>query len=109
MLGELIKKLFKYTREHFQREEAVMLACDFPHFRNHQQVHRLLIKQVRENNERLENGQLTTEELLEFLVQWLTEHIQGLDFELIHYCSDKQVQIQKALDRLEQISSGENE
>ena len=78
--GELLQKLVKYTREHFAAEEAVMAAAGYPGLQNHRVKHRDLIKQVNEFASRYERGETNLNlTLLNFLRDWLTNHIQSED------------------------------
>lgn len=77
MTGDLLKKLVKYTQEHFSFEEKMMAQANYPELSGHRAHHRDLTKQVQEFLVRYERGDRTINiELLHFLSDWLTRHIQ---------------------------------
>jgi hemerythrin-like metal-binding protein len=80
--GALLRKLVQYTREHFTSEEAKMAALGYPGLAAHRTVHSNLTKQVEEYAAKFEKGETAISiELLTFLRDWLTNHIQRTDKE----------------------------
>jgi len=80
--GALLRKLVNYTRDHFASEEAMMTAAKFPGLGQHRIQHRNLTKQVEEFAARHERGESALNiHLLNFLRDWLTNHIQQVDKE----------------------------
>ncbi len=80
--GSLLKKLVKYTREHFSFEEKLMEATNYPGLARHRTHHTDLTKQVEEFMARYERGDGSINiHLLRFLSDWLTKHIQHEDKE----------------------------
>jgi hemerythrin-like metal-binding protein len=78
--GELLHTLVKYTRDHFAAEEAMMAATNYAALPVHRLKHRELTKQVEDFVARYEKGDITLSvQLLNFLSEWLTTHIQGED------------------------------
>ncbi len=78
--GELLLKLAKYTRDHFTAEEAMMTSTRYPELAQHRIKHRDLMKQVNEFAARYARGETTLNvQLLNFLRDWLTNHIQHED------------------------------
>ena len=82
VLGAMLDKLAKYTKEHFAYEERMMDASKYPGLAAHKAHHNDLTKQVGEFLTRYKNGDVTLNiELLRFLSDWLTKHIQHEDKE----------------------------
>jgi len=80
MTAVLLRKLANYTHDHFTAEEAVMSAARYPDLAKHRIMHRELSKQVEEFAARFERGESTLNlHLLNFLRDWLTNHIQNVD------------------------------
>jgi hemerythrin len=80
LTGPLLKKLVDYTRNHFTAEEAMMNAAAYPKLAAHQIKHRDLVKQVEDYIARYDRGETTLNiQLLNFLRDWLTNHIQKED------------------------------
>jgi hemerythrin len=82
LTGPLLKKLADYTRNHFAAEEAAMASVKYPGLEVHKTKHRELVKQVEDYITRFEKGEITLNlHLLNFLRDWLTNHIQKVDKE----------------------------
>jgi hemerythrin-like metal-binding protein len=82
MTGTLLRKLAKYTQEHFTAEEAAMASAKYPGISDHKIKHRDLIKQVEGYIARFDKGEVTLNlHLLNFLRDWLATHIQKTDKE----------------------------
>jgi hemerythrin-like metal-binding protein len=82
LTGPLLKKLAAYTHTHFKDEEAMMTAAKYPGLADHKIKHRDLIKQVEDFAARHERGEVTVNlQLMNFLRDWLTNHIQKTDHE----------------------------
>lgn len=69
------------VREHFQREEAFMLAFDFDGIGDHRSEHALLMAEYADMlREWREQGRRTLDEpLQEAIRQWVLDHILGAD------------------------------
>ena len=75
--GVLLRKLLSYTKDHFAAEEALMAAAGYTGLAQHRLKHRDLCKQVEEFAARYERGESALNvQLLNFLRDWLTNHIQ---------------------------------
>jgi hemerythrin len=80
VVGPLLDKLVKYTRAHFNYEECMMEAAKYPGLAAHRTHHVDLTRQVEEFMTRYKRGDGTLNiQLLHFLRDWLTEHIQHED------------------------------
>jgi hemerythrin-like metal-binding protein len=80
--GPLLKKLVKYTQEHFAAEEKMLEAARYPGLQEHKAKHAELIKQVQEFVAKHDRGEITVNlHLMNFLRDWLTNHIQKVDKE----------------------------
>lgn len=80
--GTLLRKLADYTQNHFSAEERMMAAARYPGLEQHRALHRDLTRQVGEYIGRFERGEISVNlQLLNFLRDWLTNHIQKADHE----------------------------
>ncbi|HKN22682.1 MAG TPA: bacteriohemerythrin [Terracidiphilus sp.] len=80
VVGPLLDKLVKYTLEHFAFEERLMQAASYPGLVTHRAHHADLARQVGDFMTRYKRGDGTLNiELLRFLRDWLTQHIQQED------------------------------
>lgn len=82
LTGPLLRKLLEYTNTHFKAEEAMMATAKYPGLAEHKIKHRDLVKQVEDYVARYERGEITLNlHLLNFLRDWLYNHIQKVDKE----------------------------
>jgi hemerythrin len=82
LTGALLHKLVEYTQTHFAAEEKMMANAKYPGLAEHQVKHRDLIQQVRDFTSRFEKGEIALNlDLMTFLRDWLTNHIQKVDHE----------------------------
>ena len=78
--GGILHNLVTYTVDHFAAEEAMMESVKYPALPTHRLAHRELTKKVEDYVARYEKGDITLGvHLLNFLSDWLTNHIQGED------------------------------
>ena len=82
MTGPMLRKLVEYTHRHFTAEEAAMASTSYPGLPEHRVKHRDLVKQVEDYAARLDRGEITINlHLLNFLRDWLSNHILKTDHE----------------------------
>jgi hemerythrin-like metal-binding protein len=79
-LGEILSNLIKYTRDHFATEERLMQSHACPDFLAHKCEHEHLTATVLDFQRRfLSNEVGLTIEVMDFLKDWLRNHILGSD------------------------------
>ena len=82
VLSDIFDELIQYTVFHFQAEEKLMLAHNYPKMNEHKAAHQDLTKQALELQEKFKSGDMfVTIEVLNFLRDWLSKHILGMDKE----------------------------
>lgn len=87
-LEAILEELVNCAVWHFSHEERLMLKYAYPGMDEHKAIHRELIKNVSELQERILQADKTmTDEDIEFLEVWLTEHILTEDMRLGSYLS----------------------
>ena len=80
LTGTMLHKLADYTHTHFAEEEAMMATAKYPGLADHKLKHRELVKQVEEYVLSYDKGEISLNlKLLNFLRDWLTNHIQKVD------------------------------
>jgi len=80
VLKPILDGLMDYTQTHFAAEERRMQQCGYPAYLQHKVQHDALMRKVNDLKKRFEAGQGTlTVEILNFLKDWLVNHIQGTD------------------------------
>ena len=82
----VLEELISCTIWHFRHEERLMLKYKYEGFVEHKAEHRDLIDSVKELQQKFhKENKLLTNEDIEFLADWLTEHILGQDMKLGFY------------------------
>lgn len=82
-LAKVFTHLAQYVRVHFENEEALMQAINFPGLVEHQAVHKDLVSQAMELSEQyMEGEEDVTAETVDFLKNWAVDHIVGEDMEI---------------------------
>lgn len=80
MLDRVLTELVDYTTKHFAAEEKAMERAGYPDLEQHRETHRKLVQKVSELVQRFQSGDTRlTLEILNFLEQWLKQHILGVD------------------------------
>jgi hemerythrin len=80
VLQRLLAQLVQYTATHFAAEEQLMQKANYSDFPQHKSEHDKLKSKVLDLKQRLESGESRlTVSVLQFLQNWLVNHIQGTD------------------------------
>jgi hemerythrin-like metal-binding protein len=80
VIGTTLDELIEYTRTHFSYEEAKMKASGYNQYLSHKLEHDRLTRQVMDLQKQYAAGKASlTIEVLNFLRDWLVNHIQGVD------------------------------
>ncbi|MBS1196849.1 MAG: hemerythrin-like metal-binding protein [Proteobacteria bacterium] len=75
-LLHILNELVAYSEEHFQREELIMAAHNYPGLEEHHHLHEKLYETIYALNSRLHKDPRPLErETIAFLKNWLTDHI----------------------------------
>jgi hemerythrin len=79
-MGKILTGLVEYTKTHFSYEENLMQKHSYPGYLSHKGLHDALTKQVLDLQGKFQDGKaLVTVEVMNFLKDWLTNHIQNTD------------------------------
>jgi len=80
VLEKVLAELVDYTKFHFAREEETFAKTGYPEAATQKKQHAELVKRVLEMQARFKKGELTLSlEVMDFLKDWLINHIQGTD------------------------------
>jgi hemerythrin len=80
ILAGIIGELFTYAGNHFANEEKYFDKFAYPAAASHKLEHNNFVKKVSEFKNSFDSGQLAlTIEVINFLKDWLKNHIQGTD------------------------------
>ena len=79
-VSDTLNEMTSYASNHFKAEEDYMRRFEFPEYELHKEEHRKFIKTTVDFCKRVMNGDYNIAfDLLEYLKQWLVNHIQGTD------------------------------
>lgn len=80
VMGDILKQLIAYTQTHFAAEERLMKQYGYPDFEAHKKEHNALVMQVLDLQKQFQEGKaVLTQNVMTFLRDWLSRHIQGDD------------------------------
>jgi len=90
VLDVVFKELREYTVFHFKEEELYMKEIEYPGRREHVVEHANLKEQVKQyQREMYAKKDVSPDEVVVFLRNWLVEHIILNDMEIAQYLKDK--------------------
>ena len=79
-VGPVLERLVRYTKTHFEHEEQLLSKNAYPDLQNHKKKHNGFTDRIVQFQEDYAAGRIgVTIELLEFLRDWLVNHIQQED------------------------------
>jgi hemerythrin len=87
-LEEIVRDLMSYALYHFDTEEALMLAHEYPDEAQqlHFQEHRAFSAKIAKIQDDISRGQqVSSQDLLNFLNTWLINHIMGADKQMAEF------------------------
>ncbi len=90
-LGKILDSLVTYTKSHFAREEQFFARRNYPDSAAHKKEHDDLTNQVLQVQAKFNSGASTglSLQVMNFLRDWLTNHIQGSDKKYGPYLNSK--------------------
>ena len=81
-MSEILSEMNVYAKEHFKTEEAYMLDFKYFDYKSHKDEHNNFSNIISSYINKLMYGEIKTiDEILEYLKQWLYDHIQVTDKE----------------------------
>ena len=79
-IGSILNRLIEYTASHFSAEEEFFRRSGYPEEAQHKTHHVKLVEQVIDLQKKFQSGEaLLTQSVIEFLQDWLINHIKGVD------------------------------
>ncbi len=80
ILQTIFDELIWYTKEHFKTEEQIMQKFNYPAFKEHKLEHEKLTEKALQLQKDFKDGKsLITINTMNFLKNWLINHIEGTD------------------------------
>lgn len=75
-IGSVLVQLVEYTQYHFSEEENIQREIGFSEAVRHAEYHRMFVEEIKETLMRLKGGgSINVYELMNFLRDWLLNHI----------------------------------
>lgn len=88
----LFEQVRQHTRKHFEREYALMQACDFPALREHEAEHARVLADLTHLSARVQQGSLTmARAYAQGLPDWFRNHLATMDSALAACLKARQV------------------
>ena len=79
-IQEILNEMIQHAKTHFKTEETYMKEFNYPEYQYHIEEHRDFSLRINAYLDRVINGDCNiANEILEYLKQWLINHIQGTD------------------------------
>lgn len=80
VMGEILTNLIAYTATHFKTEEMYFDLYNYPEKETHKSEHKKFVETVAKFRKDFDSGNATISlEVINFLKDWLTKHINGTD------------------------------
>ena len=88
---ELLQEMKDYTSYHFKSEEELMEKHDYPRLEEHREHHQGFVEELNKiDPQEIDLSQKeTTLELLDFVANWVENHILGEDQKYVDFFADK--------------------
>jgi len=105
---KLLDELVEYTHFHFKDEEKFMLAHEYntPSFQKHLLAHQEFINQINTAQQACHaDPDKVTDDLLDFLVQWLINHILLTDKQMVKDISESSVSTENSKSNVDILKS----
>ncbi|MBZ0254621.1 bacteriohemerythrin, partial [bacterium] len=88
-LSRILKELIRYTKNHFSAEEQYMEKAGYPKLEAHKKIHEGFAMKVLEFQRAFESGEVVlSQDILDFLKEWLVNHIMKQDQEYAPYLGE---------------------
>lgn len=89
---KILAELVNYTKVHFTFEEGLQEKAEYPGLQKHKEVHNALVQKVAGISAQVNAGSSNINmELMDFLQDWLVNHIQKEDRKYVPYVREKGV------------------
>ena len=89
VMGEIFDDLTEYTGLHFETEEKYFDKFNYENSDEHKSEHKEFIQKLEDSKYQFEDGSLSISiELLDFLVEWIEDHLKGEDQKYVKCFND---------------------
>ncbi len=85
-VSTLLSRLTEYSIKHFDTKERIFRVTDYPNAVEHKETHtQFRMKLARLCESAMRHDEAVPAALLEFMKEWLEQHLQGMDMEYRPY------------------------
>jgi hemerythrin len=93
MVGPVVAELKKYTVSHFSYEEKILDHVGYPDLETQKKEHKRFVADIAKFESEFATGAVgLSVHVMNFLSDWLKQHILGEDSKYTKFCNDKGVQ-----------------
>lgn len=85
LMEVIFEELQQYARYHFSVEEKLMEKVSYVNFSDHRLQHGAFVKRLEELKKTAQHESVVNEQLLQFLKDWLQNHILKEDMNIANY------------------------
>lgn len=90
--GSILSELVQYAKTHFTYEEDLMTLYNYPGFADQKKAHEVFIQKIGKFLEKYRQGKfMLSLEIMNFMKEWLREHIVGSDKQYTDFFRQKGV------------------
>ncbi|CAK0749943.1 hypothetical protein CCP1ISM_3650001 [Azospirillaceae bacterium] len=91
VIASVLDRLIEYTAVHFSREEQIMASTRYPHLAAHRKEHEAFVAKALEVQKKFRESDtnILAIETMDFVKNWLIEHIQKSDQGITPYLLEK--------------------
>ena len=92
ILLPILEELIEYTAYHFSAEERAFEQYNYPYAKEHMEQHNGFVQKAKDLHSLLKEGSaVLTNEVLDFLQDWVVNHIMKIDFKYSDFLADKNI------------------
>ena len=92
VIDEILSELTEYTKYHFGFEEKQFKKYRYPEREGHMEIHKGLVSKIVDFKNQVKGGKAAVSmDLMDFLVDWLQNHILKVDREYVPFLKDKKL------------------
>jgi hemerythrin-like metal-binding protein len=92
VVGRTLTNMLDYTQTHFTAEEKLIATHGYPEYKEHKQIHDGFIERIEGLSRRQQShDDALTSEVMNFLKEWLINHIQSVDRQYVPLLKSKGV------------------
>jgi hemerythrin-like metal-binding protein len=82
LMIDLLENLLRYTEYHFSVEEKFMEECEYAGLESHREIHTIFVNKISAfKKDFIAGNALISQDVMEFLKEWLSDHICRTDKE----------------------------